>query len=89
METENRLENFILKFKDYLKLLPTVLSGIRSFLKIFLYLFIRATQREADTQAEGEAGFLQEARCGTPSQDPRIMTSAEDRGSTTEPLRHP
>ena len=28
------------------------------------------THREAETQAEGEAGSLQEARCGTRSQDP-------------------
>ena len=27
---------------------------------------MRDTQREAETQAEGEAGSLQEAHCGTP-----------------------
>ena len=39
-----------------------------------IYLFMRDTEREAETQAEGETGFLQGARCGTRSQDPGIMT---------------
>ena len=30
---------------------------------------MRDTQREAETQAEGEAGSIQGARCGTRSQD--------------------
>ena len=48
-----------------------------SFFKRF-YLFIhkRHTQREAETQAEGEAGSIQGARCGTRSQT---------RGSRPEP----
>ena len=33
--------------------------------KDFIYLFMRDTQREAETQAEGEAGSLPGARCGT------------------------
>ena len=33
--------------------------------KDFIYLFIRDTQREAETQAEGEAGYLWGAQCGT------------------------
>ena len=33
-------------------------------------------QREAETQAEGEAGSVQEARCGTRSQVPRITPQA-------------
>ena len=37
--------------------------------KDFIYLFMRDTQREAETQAEGEAGPMQGARCGTQSQD--------------------
>ena len=32
---------------------------------------MRDTEREAETQAEGEKGSLQGARCGTQSQDPR------------------
>ena len=35
------------------------------FKKDFSYFFMRDTQREAETQAEGEAGFLAEAGCGT------------------------
>ena len=33
-------------------------------------MFTRDTQREAETQAEGEAGSMQGARCGTRSRDP-------------------
>ena len=33
---------------------------------------MRDTQREAETQAEGEADSLRGAGCGTPSQDPGI-----------------
>ena len=33
---------------------------------------MREREREADTQAEGEAGSMQGARCGTPSWDSRI-----------------
>ena len=35
---------------------------------------MRDTGREAKTQAEGEAGSLQGAQCGTQSQDPGVMT---------------
>ena len=34
---------------------------------------MRDKQREAETQAEGEASFLRQAQCGTGSQDPGIM----------------
>ena len=37
------------------------------FFKDFMYLFIRDTVREAETQAGGEAGSLQGARGGTRS----------------------
>ena len=50
---------------------------------------MRDTQREAETQAEGAAGSLQEAQHRTWSQDPRITPWAKDRCSTTEPPRHP
>ena len=45
-----------------------------SFFKDFIYLFMRDTHthREAETQAEGEAGSMQGARCGTRSQDSGI-----------------
>ena len=38
---------------------------------------MRDTEREAETQAEGEAGSMQGARCGTRSQDHRITPWAE------------
>ena len=33
--------------------------------KDFIYLFMRDEEREAETQAKGEAGSPQGARCGT------------------------
>ena len=38
---------------------------------------MRNTQREAEPQAEGEAGSMQKAQCGTRSQDARITPWAE------------
>ena len=38
--------------------------------KDFIYLFMRDTEREGETQAEEEAGSTQGAQCGTRSQDP-------------------
>ena len=46
-------------------------------------------EREAEIQAEGEAGSLRGARSGTRSQDSRTMTWAKGRCSTTEPPTHP
>ena len=37
------------------------------FFKDSVYLFMRDTHREAETQAEGQAGSMQGARCGTGS----------------------
>ena len=42
--------------------------------------------REAETQAEGEAGSMQEARCGTRSRDSRITPWAK---GSAKPLSHP
>ena len=42
------------------------------FFKDFIYLFMRDTHREVETQAEGEAGFLHRAQCRTPSQNSGI-----------------
>ena len=42
-------------------------------------------EREAETQAEGEAGSMQGARCGTQSQVSRIMPWAE---GGAKPLSH-
>ena len=47
----------------------TYLFSVFLFLKIF-YLFIHERHREAETQAEGQAGSLQGAPCGTRSQSP-------------------
>ena len=47
---------------------PKAMSSLNmfdSFFKNFIYLFMRDTEREAETQAEGEAGSVQGARCGT------------------------
>ena len=38
---------------------------LRPFKKYFIYLFMRDTEREAETQAEGEAGSMQGAQCET------------------------
>ena len=38
---------------------------------------MRDTERETETQAEGEAGSMQVAQCGTQSQIPRIRPWAE------------
>ena len=50
------------------------MQTVTHFLKDFIYLFVRDTEREAETQAEGEGGSLWEARCGIQSQDPKITT---------------
>ena len=56
------------------------------FFKDFIYLFVRDTQKGAETQAEGgEAGSIQGARCGTGSQDPGITEPK----ASTQPLSHP
>ena len=58
------------------------------FLKDFIYLFIemqRERERGAETQAEGEAGSTQRARCGTRSRVSRIMPLA---AGGTKLLRH-
>ena len=39
----------------------------------FLCLFMRDTEREAETQAEGTAGSMRGAQWGTPSQDPGVI----------------
>ena len=46
-------------------------------------------EREAETQAEGEAGSMPGARCRTVSQDSRIGPWAKGRRQTAEPLRDP
>ena len=67
-----------------------------SFIKVLWFCFFKIsfiysweTQREAETQVEGEAGLLRGAQCGTWSQDPRIMTWAKGRCSATEDTQVP
>ena len=40
--------------------------------KDFIYLFMRDTEGEAETQADGEAGSMQGAQCGTQSRDSKM-----------------
>ena len=51
----------------------------------FIYLSMRNTQRETETQEEGEIGSRQEARCGTQSQVSGIISWAE---GGAKPLSH-
>ena len=69
-------------------LLPDLLvyPSFYFFFKDFIYLFMRDTDRKAETQAEGEAGSLQGARCGTQSQVSRITPWAK---GSDKPLSHP
>ena len=50
---------------------------------------MRDTEKEAGSQAVGEAGSLQGAWCETQYQDPEIMAWAKGKLSTTEPPRCP
>ena len=50
---------------------------------------MRHREREAERQAEGEAGSMKEACCGTPSWDSGITPLAKGRCSTPEPPRRP
>ena len=61
------------------KLLSHLGCPFFKFFKYFIYLFMKDTEREreADTQAEGEAGSTQGARRGTWSQVSRITPWAE------------
>ena len=45
-------------------------------------------ERESETQAEGEAGSMQGAWCGTRSRDSRITPSAKGKHPIAEPPRH-
>ena len=56
------------------------------FFKDFIYSFTRDTERKAETQAEGEAGSSQGARCGTWSPD---SGSHPEPKADTQPLSHP
>ena len=71
-----------------LYLLQTIKIHLLTFF-LRLYSFVRDTEREVETQTEGEAGSPRGARCGTWSQDPGVTTWAKGRCSTTEPPRCP
>ena len=50
---------------------------------------MRDTEREAETQAEGEAGSMPGTRCRTRFWDSRTAPWAKGRCQTTEPPRDP
>ena len=65
------------------------ISYLYFFLQI-LFIYSWETHKErVETQAEREAGSMQEARCGTRSRDSRITPWAEGKHSTAEPPRRP
>ena len=66
------------------KLKPPMQPRFLLFFKDFIYLFMK--EREAETQAEGEAGSMQGAQCGTRSRVSRITPWAE---GGAKPLHHP
>ena len=57
-----------------------------SFLKDFIYLFTRDAEREAETQAEGEASPCREPDVGL---DPRTPGSRPEPKADTQTLMHP
>ena len=62
------------------------LESLFFFLKDFPYLLMRHTEREGETQAEGEAGSLQRDQCGTQS---LIPGSCLEPTVDAQPLSHP
>ena len=65
--------------------LVLLIAQVNFFFKdLFIYSF-RESEREAETQAEGEAGSMQEARRGTRSLVSRITPRA---AGGAKPLRH-
>ena len=59
---------------------------VHIFKKDFIYLFMRDSEREAETQAEGEAGSLQGAQCGL---DPKTPGSCPEPKADAQLLSHP
>ena len=59
------------------------------FFNFYLFMIVTQREREAETQAEGEAGSLQGARCGIRSRISRIAPWAKGRRQTAAPPRDP
>ena len=55
------------------------------FLKDFIYLFMRDTEKEVETQAEGEAGSIREPGSEL---DPRTPGSLPEPRADVQPLNH-
>ena len=77
------------KLDQHKNLHTNVHISFTPFLFLRSHLFMRDTEREAETQAGGKGGSLQGAWCKTWSWDPRVTPWAEGRRSTPEPPRWP
>ena len=69
----------------YYKKINEGLVNISFFFKIYLFIHSERAKREAETQAEGEAGSLQEAQYGTRSWVSRTTPQA---ARHAKPLGH-
>ena len=61
-------------------------NSISFFNILFIYLFMRDTWREAETQAEGETGSLHDPDAGL---DSRTLGSCPEPKADAQPLSHP
>ncbi|CAD7688446.1 unnamed protein product [Nyctereutes procyonoides] len=59
------------------------------YVSVTVLVFYIEREREAETQAEGEAGSMPGARRGTRSPDSRIAPWAKGKRQTAEPPRDP
>ena len=74
-------------FLIFLFVLNTFISLCTEILFFFFYRFyLFIHERHRERQAEGEAGSLWEARCGTQSQDPGTRPEPK---ADAQPLSHP
>ena len=63
----------------------SLLDFLIYFFNFYLFMIVTYTEREAETQAEGEAGSMQGTQHGTPSQVSRITPPAK---GGAKPLSH-